>query len=137
MLKDKSRPYYIVCGYTYLRRGIDRLTGIVQQNFKLDVCSGAVFLFCGRKYDRIKALLWEGDGFLLFYERPDNERQISVVEKQDGSGTDHVRAIHMADAGTFDRAAKGDKKGKKKARYHVIKYSKNRINTLLYGTFTV
>ncbi len=65
MLKDKSRPYYIVCGYTDLRRGIDGLTGIVQQNFELDVCLGAVFLFCERKYDRIKTLLWEGDGFLL------------------------------------------------------------------------
>ena len=61
MLKEISGPYYIVCGYTDLRRGIDGLAGIVQQNFKLDVCSGAVFLFCGRRYDRIKALLWEGD----------------------------------------------------------------------------
>ena len=61
MLKEISGPYYIVCGYTDLRRGIDGLAGIVQQNFKLDVCSGAVFLFCGRRYDRIKALLWEGE----------------------------------------------------------------------------
>ena len=43
MLKEISGPYYIVCGYTDLRRGIDGLAGIVQQNFKLDVCSGAVF----------------------------------------------------------------------------------------------
>ena len=55
-------------------RGIDGLAGIVQQNFKLDVCSGAVFLFCGRRYDRIKALLWEGDIFLLLYKRLDNGR---------------------------------------------------------------
>ncbi len=74
MLKEISGPYYIVCGYTDLRRGIDGLAGIIQQNFKLDVCSGAVFLFCGRKYDRIKALLWEGDGFLLLYKRLDNGR---------------------------------------------------------------
>ena len=45
MLKEINGPYYIVCGYTDLRRGIDGLAGIVQQNFKLDVCSGAVFLF--------------------------------------------------------------------------------------------
>lgn len=74
MLKEFNGPYFIVCGYTDLRRGIDGLAGIVQQNFGLDPCSGSLFLFCGRRCDRIKALLWEGDGFLLLYKRLDNGR---------------------------------------------------------------
>ena len=28
-----------------------------------------LFLFCGRRSDRIKGLVWEGDGFLLLYKR--------------------------------------------------------------------
>ena len=27
------------------------------------------FFFCGRRSDRIKGLVWEGDGFLLLYKR--------------------------------------------------------------------
>ena len=56
---------YIVTGYTDLRRSIDGLATIVQAQLKLDPYSTALFLFCGRRCDRIKGLLWEGDGFLL------------------------------------------------------------------------
>ena len=56
-----------------LRRGIDGLATIVRFQFKLDPYDkNTLFLFCGRRSDRIKALLWEGDGFLLMYKRLDN-----------------------------------------------------------------
>ena len=71
MLSDftGAERVYIACGYTDLRRGIDGLAGIVQHQFRLDPFSDALFLFCGRKRDRIKALYWEGNGFLLLYKR--------------------------------------------------------------------
>ncbi len=61
---------YLACGYTDLRRGIDGLAGIVQNQFNLNPFQNILFLFCGRRTDRIKGLLWEGgDGFLLVYKR--------------------------------------------------------------------
>lgn len=61
---------YLACGYTDLRRGIDGLASLVQQNFQLDPYEkNVLFLFCGRRTDRIKGLVWEGDGFLLLYKR--------------------------------------------------------------------
>ena len=71
MLNDFSCncPVYIACGYTDLRRGIDGLAGIVQQQFQLDPFTRSLFLFCGKRRDRIKALYWEGDGFVLLYKR--------------------------------------------------------------------
>ena len=61
---------YIACGYTDLRYGIDGLAATVKEKFRLNPFSPEIiFLFCGRRNDRIKALVWEGDGFLLLYKR--------------------------------------------------------------------
>ena len=76
MLGDisKAERIYIVCGYTDMRKAIDGLAAIVQHNFKLDVFSGSLFLFCGKRCDRIKVLLWETDGFVLMHKRLENGR---------------------------------------------------------------
>ena len=59
----------IACGRTDLRLGIDGLAALVKQQFRLDPFTNTLFLFCGRWKDRIKALYWEGNGFVLLYKR--------------------------------------------------------------------
>ena len=54
---------YIRTGYTDMRKQLSGLLDIIQYNFKLDPYGNAVFLFCGRKADRIKAVHYEGYGF--------------------------------------------------------------------------
>ncbi len=63
---------YIACGYTDLRRGIDGLAQLVETQFQLDPFSNSLFLFCNRRRDRMKALLWEQNRFMLFYKRLEN-----------------------------------------------------------------
>ena len=65
---------YVVTGYTDMRKGIDGLAQIVEGTLKCDVYSKAVYLFCGRNSTKMKALVWDGDGFLLLYKRLDNGR---------------------------------------------------------------
>lgn len=60
---------FLATGFTDLRGGIDGLASIVQQQFELDPFINTLFLFCGRRRDRIKVLYWEGDGFVLLYKR--------------------------------------------------------------------
>ena len=74
MLSEYTGKVYLACGFTDLRMGIDGLSAIVQQQFSLDPFNRNLYLFCGRRKDRIKGLLWEGDGFLLLYKRLDNGR---------------------------------------------------------------
>lgn len=68
--ESKFQEVYVACGYTDLRKGIDGLAAIVANQFELDPFrKDILFLFCGRRADRIKGLVWEGDGFLLLYKR--------------------------------------------------------------------
>lgn len=77
MLNDAKgfKKVYISCEKTDLRYGIDGLAMTVQNQFHLNPFDeGTLFLFCGTKSDRIKGLLWEGDGFLLLIKRLENGR---------------------------------------------------------------
>lgn len=61
---------YIVCGRTDLRSGIDKLVAtLVANGVDMPMEDDTLYLFCGRKTDRIKGLVWEGDGYLLLYKR--------------------------------------------------------------------
>jgi transposase len=52
-----------------MRKAINGLTEIVAGSFDLDPFDGALFVFCNRKRDMIKALEWDGDGFWLHFKR--------------------------------------------------------------------
>ena len=72
MLEDaaKIRRVIVACGFVDLRKGIDGLATIVGVKYNLNPFeAGTLFLFCGRRSDRIKGLLWMGTGFLLLYKR--------------------------------------------------------------------
>lgn len=71
MLGDISQAekIYIACGYTDMRKSINGLAALIQQNYQLNPFQNSLFLFCGHRHDRLKALYWEGDGFVLLYKR--------------------------------------------------------------------
>lgn len=71
MLADISNvdAIYIVCGRTDMRKSVDGLCAIIQEQFSMNLERNAIYFFCGRKCDRIKALLVEPDGIVLIYKR--------------------------------------------------------------------
>jgi transposase len=52
-----------------MRKGFDTLAALVQQNLHRARLSGDLFLFLSRGKDRLKALVFEADGFVLWYKR--------------------------------------------------------------------
>ena len=52
-----------------MRKGFDSLSGIVSSHMQMNALSGSVFIFINKKHNQVKLLLWEGDGFSLYYKR--------------------------------------------------------------------
>ena len=72
MLKETDcfQHIYIRTGYTDLRLGIDGLAAVIREDLGRNPFEeNTLYLFCGRRTDRIKGLVYEGDGFLLLYKR--------------------------------------------------------------------
>nr|MBL8456588.1 IS66 family insertion sequence element accessory protein TnpB [Zoogloeaceae bacterium] len=60
---------WIAAGVTDMRRGFDGLAALVQTQLEADPFSGQIFVFRGRRGDRIKLLWWDGDGLCLLAKR--------------------------------------------------------------------
>ncbi|MGV2332966.1 MAG UNVERIFIED_CONTAM: IS66 family insertion sequence element accessory protein TnpB [Planctomycetaceae bacterium] len=52
-----------------MRKSFDGLFGIVKQQLQLDPLSGHLFLFVNKRRDSMKAIFWDGDGFVIWYKR--------------------------------------------------------------------
>ena len=52
-----------------MRKSFDGLSGIVRNELGKDPLSGEVFIFINKRCNQVKILLWEGDGFSLYYKR--------------------------------------------------------------------
>jgi transposase len=52
-----------------LRRGHDGLVAIVRNEWRLNPYAGHLFVFLGRRLDRVKILVWDRNGFVLYYKR--------------------------------------------------------------------
>jgi len=60
---------WLCTGPTDMRRGFDRLSEQARQVTREDPQSGHLFVFRSRRGDRLKALVWDRDGYVLYYKR--------------------------------------------------------------------
>lgn len=56
------------------RKSINGLSIIVEAEMALSPLSGALFVFCNKKRDKLKLLYWDSSGFALWYKRLEQEK---------------------------------------------------------------
>lgn len=64
-----GRKVFLVAGATDMRKCFDTLAAVVCSAIREDPLSGHLFVFCNRRRDRLKVLLWEESGFWLLAKR--------------------------------------------------------------------
>lgn len=61
-------------GSTDMRKQINGLSVIVEEEFKTDPFSGHLFLFCNKKRRLLKIIYWDRNGFCLWMKRLEKDR---------------------------------------------------------------
>jgi transposase len=84
---------WLACGVTDLRNGFDGLAGLVQTRLSEDPFSGQLFVFRGRRGDRMKMLWFDGDGLCLFAKRLERGK---FVWPQATSGSVHLSSAQLS-----------------------------------------
>lgn len=52
-----------------MRKGIEGLSGLVEELFSGELLSGAYFVFINKAKDKMKVLYWDNDGFAIWWKR--------------------------------------------------------------------
>jgi len=66
---NAGHRYYLYKGPTDMRKGFDGLSGVIRDAMGRDPQDGSVYIFINRRRDRMKLLIWEAGGFMLYYKR--------------------------------------------------------------------
>ena len=54
---------------TDMRKGFDGLSGLIINKLGKNPIDGSVYIFINRRRDRMKLLVWQSNGFVLYYKR--------------------------------------------------------------------
>ena len=65
---------YLHTGHVDFRKSINGLLAIVESELALNAFTGALFIFCNKKQDKLKLLYWDKTGFALWYKRLEKHR---------------------------------------------------------------
>lgn len=76
-----AQRYHLYRQPTDMRKSFDALSALVSSEPELKIFSGDVFIFINRYRNRLKLLVWDRSGFVIYYKRLEaGTFEIPIVE---------------------------------------------------------
>ena len=92
---SQAARIWLAAEATDMRCGFDRLAERVRVVIGQDPLGGHLFVFRSRRGDRLKILLWDRDGFVLWYKRLESG-VFKLPRMSAGSRSVEIRASELA-----------------------------------------
>jgi transposase len=83
MLKANSIIYVSLLSVD-MRKSINGLSMLIVSHLQSNPQSGDLFLFCNRGKDKVKALYWDRNGFVLFYKQLEKDKFKFPLKHENG-----------------------------------------------------
>lgn len=80
---------FLAAGITDMRKSINGLSIIVEEELDLDLFTGNLFAFCNKNRDIVKILYWDHNGFCVWKKRlekdkfrwPESEQEVMRISR--------------------------------------------------------
>jgi len=83
-----SQKYFLYREATDMRKSFNGLSGLIKNELKADPLDGAVYIFINKRRNRIKLLVWDRTGFVIYYKRLEQGTfELPIMEAQSLSCT--------------------------------------------------
>lgn len=69
-----NKTVYVYTQPIDMRKAVNGLIVVLQESFQKNPQSGDLYLFTNRQRNKIKALFWDNNGFVLYYKRLEKGR---------------------------------------------------------------
>lgn len=123
----QAQRIWLAAEATDMRCGFDRLAERVRAVIGEDPLAGHLFLFRSRRGDRLKILVWDRDGFVLWYKRlesgvfklprvTDGRRSVELRASELAMLLDGIDMTRLKRVARYERPAKKDEKSVEEVR---------------------
>jgi transposase len=92
---SSHHEFYIYTKSVDMRKGIDGLCGLITNELNSNPIDGKVYIFFNSMRDKIKLLVWDVDGYVLYLKRLERGKFEKIIDQVDGAHKYKIQYKHL------------------------------------------